>query len=144
MPRDDVPQGGGTSQEQDEPEQPDVRPGVAVAVALVLTVLLTVWASFLVPLRLSGVPVPVWALPLAAMLAAAAWAGRRAGIAGTVLPAALWLVLSWLVFGSARAEGDLVVPGTTSGYAYLFGGLVLWVLVVARASAASPRGGPRR
>lgn len=124
-------------------EEPLPAPFV-LGVALVLTALLSVWAAFLVPLRLGGVPLPAWLVPLAGMLAAASWAGRRVGPAGALVPAALWLAVSWLAFGSTRAEGDLVVPGSLSGYAYLFGGLVLWVVVVARASAATPGGGARR
>jgi hypothetical protein len=115
---------------------------LVVAGAVVLTLLLSVWAAFLVPVRAGSVPVPVWLLPLAVMLALGAAAGRRAGMTGALLPALTWLVSSGLLLGTKRAEGDLVVPPTVSGVAYLFGGMVLWAVVVVRAArvGATPAG----
>ena len=118
-------------------------PWLAVLVAVLATLLLTVWAAFLVPLRLGGLPVPLWVVPLVVMLGVALLAGRVAGVLATVLPAALWFLLSWIFFGVVRSEGDLVVPGTTSGYAYLYGGALGWAAVVL-GSAATPGPGTRR
>lgn len=120
----------------------DERPlpaAVVVAVALLLTALLSVWAAFLVPFRVGSVVVPLWLLPLVAMVAVARLASRRVGLWGALGPALLWLALSWLVLGTTRSEGDLVVPATATGYVYLCGGFVPWLVVVALASS-SPRG----
>jgi len=105
----------------------------------VLTGALTVWAAFLVPLRVGTLPAPAWLLPLAGTLALGWAAARRAGLLGALAPAVVWFVLSWPVLGAARAEGDLVVPGTGAGYAYLFGGLVAWAALVTAASGAARR-----
>ncbi len=113
---------------------------VVLAGVLVLTLLLTVWSAFLVPLRVGRVPLPLWLLPLVLMVTLAARAARVAGYAGAVLPAMTWLAVTWLGFAARRSEGDLVVPPTLSGYAYLFGGVLLWAAVVLRASAADRAG----
>jgi hypothetical protein len=112
---------------------------VVVVLATAVTVLLTLWAAFLVPLRLGSVPAPAWLVPLVAMLVVARAASRRAGLAGALLPGVAWLGLSWLVLGATRTEGDLVVPATASGYAYLFGGLLAWAALVTAASGADRR-----
>jgi hypothetical protein len=138
-------------------ETPLVR-GLLWAHLLVLTLLLTVWGGFLVPVHVGGFPAPVWLVPLAALLGLGVGASRELGLAGALVPALVWVALSWLVLGTMRSEGDLVVPPTVSGYAYLVGGLVAWAVVVLRASAAdrdrqladrpgagaSPRPGSRR
>jgi hypothetical protein len=128
---------GGPAPHQDAPAP--LPSWVVVAVATVLVAALTVWAAFLVPLRAGTLPAPAWLVPLAASLALGWWAARRAGVLGAVPPAAVWFLLSWPVLGSARAEGDLVVPGTGAGYAYLFGGLVAWAALVTAASGADRR-----
>jgi hypothetical protein len=122
-------------------KEQDLPPVLVLALVLLFTVLLSLWAAFLVPLRVGDLPVPVWLVPLAAMLAMARAAARRLGLPGALLPALVWLALNVLVLGSTRAEGDLVVPASVSGMAYLYGGMVLWALVVVRASAAT-RPGP--
>ena len=133
----------------DEPAAPDgdERPlpaGVVVAVVLWLTLLLSVWGAFLSPFRVGSVLVPLWLVPLAVMIALAWAAARRAGLWGALAPALLWLTITYPVFGVQRPEGDLVVPATTAGYAYLFGGAVPWLVVVARASADKRAGRPAR
>lgn len=115
--------------------EPPLPVPLVLAVAVLLTLLLSVWAAFLVPVRIGAVPVPVWLLPAAGMLAVGLAAGRRAGLPGALLPAITWLLSSGLAFGTKRAEGDLVVPPTLSGLLYLYGGMVLWAVVVLRTSA---------
>jgi hypothetical protein len=109
---------------------------VVLGIALVLVLLLTVWSAFLVPLHAGSTPVPLWLLPFAGMLAIGTVASRRLGLAGALAPALLWLAVGVLGFGSRTGGGDLVVPPSLSGYAYLFGGTVAWAAVVLRASAA--------
>ena len=135
----------------DTPPRPDTPPddeplpaAVVLGGAVLLTALLSIWAGFLVPLRVGDLPLPVWLVPLGAMLAVAVAAGRRIGLAGALAPALVWLSSSTFQ-GAKRAEGDLVVPATLPGYAYLVGGLLLWAAVVLHASAASrpdPRPSP--
>jgi MYXO-CTERM domain-containing protein len=126
-----------------DPDAPAPLPsGLVVAGATVLTAALTVWAAFLVPLRVGSLPAPAWLLPLAGALVLGRAAARRAGLPGALAPAVVWFLLSWPVLGAARTEGDLVVPGTGSGYAYLFGGLLAWAALVVGASGAHRRRRP--
>jgi len=109
-----------------------VPPALALTVVVVLAVLLTAWAAFLVPVRVRDVAVPVWLVPLGVLLAICRAAARTAGRTAVLVPAMVWLGLSWLALGTVRAEGDLVVPGTAPGYGYLVGGLLLWLVLLAR------------
>jgi len=128
------------------PGEPPLPAWVVLLGVVVLTLLLSVWAAFLVPVRIHGFPVPFWLLPLAAMLGLALAAARRAGTGAAVLLGGLWGAVNVFGFGTTRTEGDLVVPGTPSGYAYLFGGFALWLAVIARAASAQGpvRPTPRR
>lgn len=108
---------------------------------LALTVLLALWGAFLVPLRVSGVVLPVcWLLALVGNVVLGAAGGRLQGKAGVVLPVLLWLFVAFTL-GNRRAEGDLVVPGSTAGLGFLLagavGGAVAYGLHVSR--APSPR-----
>lgn len=132
---DPAPPGGPSAERSADAQERPLPAPVLVAVVLVLTVLLSVWGAFLVPFRVHGVVVPLWLLPLAAMLTLAHVAARRVGLWGALAPGLLWLGLTWLVFGTPRPEGDLVVPATPAGYAYLFGGFVPWLVVVGLASS---------
>ena len=96
----------------------------AYALVLALTVLLALWGAFLVPFRVSGTLVPVsWLLALAGNVVLGTAGGRLYGRAGAVVPMLLWLVVA-LTLGSRRAEGDLVVPGSTTGLVFLLVGAV--------------------
>jgi len=115
--------------------------GAAYGLVLVLTVLLAVWAAFLVPLRVDGTLVPVcWLLALGGTVGLGTAGGRLYGKAGVIGPVLLWLVVAF-TFGSRRAEGDLVVPGSTTGLVFLLagavGGAVAYGVQVTR--APSPR-----
>ncbi len=98
--------------------------GVAgIVLATVFAVAMALFASFLVPLRIGSVPVPLaWAVA-AAGAAASVWfarytAGRRWAAA---VPAFAWFCA--VVPMTARtAEGDLVVAGTWVGYGTLLVG----------------------
>lgn len=122
-----------------------VPPALALTVVVVLAVLLTVWAAFLVPVRVRDLAVPVWLVPLGVLLAICRAAARSAGRPAVLAPGLVWLALSWLVLGTVRAEGDLVVPGTGPGYGYLGGGLLLWLVLLARTpdGPAGPAGDAR-
>jgi hypothetical protein len=110
-------------------------PLVLVATA-VLTFLLSVWAAFLVPLRIGTVPVPVSLVLLASVLVLGVLAGRSAGWPGALLLALLWAGIT-VPLALRRPEGDLVVQGyygsSLVGVLYLFGGFVGWAAVISRA-----------
>lgn len=93
--------------------------GAAYGLVVVLAVLLAVWGCFLVPLRVGGVPVP---LACVVALAGNALLGRAGaglfGRAGAAGPGIVWLAVV-LVLSSPRTEGDLVVPSTSVGLAFL-------------------------
>lgn len=123
----------------DDAGQPALPAWLVVAVVLGLTALLSVWAGFLAPERIGRVLVPVWLVPLAVMLGLARAASRRVGLWGALGPALVWVALSWAGLGVQRPEGDLVLPGTGWAYVYLLTGFVLWLVVVALASAPRRR-----
>jgi hypothetical protein len=109
--------------------------GVLVCLAAVEA---AVAECFYVPLRVGR-----WPLPLAVAGAVAgnvvlprlvvAATGRR----GTaLLPPVVWLIVA-LLFAASRPEGDLVVPGTASGLAFLFLGAIAGAF--GAVSASPPR-----
>ncbi len=96
-----------------------VERGWAYALVLLLTVLLALWGSFLVPFRLGGTLVPVSLVIAVVGNVLVGRAGARvAGSTGAVVPGVLWVGLT-LVLSGRRAEGDVVVPGTAVGLAFL-------------------------
>ena len=91
---------------------------------LLLALLLAVWGSFLVPLRIGTVPVPVsWLIAVVGNGLLGWVGGRLLGRLGAAGPGVVWLAVA-LTFGSQRAEGDLVVPGTAVGLVFLVAGAV--------------------
>jgi hypothetical protein len=122
-----------------------VRVTGGVLVAL-LAVEVAVWECFLVMLRVGRVPVPLSAVAAVAgnvLLARAivTVTGRRPA---ALLPPVLWL-LTVLVFAAPRAEGDLVVPGTWQGLAFLFLGALAGAFGAATSMTSRPwlpRGSP--
>lgn len=124
-----------------EPAAPLGRGGTAAAYALVLllSVLLALWGAFLVPLRVGGTLVPVsWVVALVGNVVLGSIGGRLLGKLGAVVPVLLWLAVAFTL-GSRRAEGDLVVPGSTPGLVFLLagavGGAVAYGVQVTRVSA---------
>lgn len=100
-------------------------------------VLAGVLGSFVHPVRTAGLPgglMVALALCAAVFVAAGLLAGARTGAAAA---AAGWL-LPVLLFSAPRPEGDLVVPGTAAGYAWLLGGTVVAALAVARPYGSLP------
>ena len=94
------------------------------ALVLLLALLLAVWGAFLVPLRIGTVPVPVsWVIAVVGNGLLGWVGGRLLGRLGAAGPGIVWLVVA-LTFGTQRAEGDLVVPGTTTGLVFLVSGAV--------------------
>jgi hypothetical protein len=134
-----------------EPEGPPSPAYVAVAYAvlLALTVLLTLWGAFLVPLRVGGALVPVSWLLVAVGNVGLVVAGRRlAGVGGAAVPALLWLAMA-LLLTSRRTEGDLVVVSSYVGYGYLLVGALAAAVTFGfvsggRSAPASPASGARR
>ena len=117
-----------------EPAQPPRASGVAAgtvaayALVLLLSVVLAVWSAFFVPLRVGAVPLPLAHVAVVAgNLALGLAGGRLLGRTGAAPPGIVWLTVA-LSFGSKRAEGDLVVPGTLPGVAYLAVGTVAAVV----------------
>jgi hypothetical protein len=105
--------------------------GVAVQAAVV--------ECFLVPLHVGRWPVPV-SVPAAVVgnVLLARLMARLTGRRNTaVLPPVLWLGVV-LVLAAPRAEGDLVVPGSPTGLAFLFFGAIAGAL--GAASALMPGG----
>jgi Family of unknown function (DUF6113) len=85
-----------------------------------------------------GVPVGL-VVGLALSLAVFAFAGLAArSRSGAAAAAAGWLLVV-LALSVRRPEGDLVVPGTALGYAWLLGGTVLAGLAVSWPYALLPR-----
>jgi hypothetical protein len=108
---------------------------------------LAVGGSFLVPLRIGSVPIPVSVL-LAVLgnVALARLAGRWTGsVAAAAVPPVLWLVVV-IVLSLPRSEGDLIVPGTLTGLVFLFAGSVAGAYGVASTITrqARSRQAPRR
>lgn len=122
------------------PRPEPVRPGsltqiVGYALVLVLAVLLAVWGSFLVPLRVGGVLAPVsWVIAAVGNAALVVAAGRLAGRLPALVPALLWLTIV-TTLGGARSEGDRIVPGTLAGIGFLAVGTLSSVAAFAVVSA---------
>lgn len=93
--------------------------------------------SFAHPLRLAGLPV---GLGIGLLLTAAVLAAVRtaSGARSAVGVAALGWCGPVLVLSAPRPEGDLVIPATALGYAWLLGGLVLAAVAVLRRPAGRP------
>lgn len=96
--------------------------GWAYVLVLLLTVLLALWGAFLVPFRVGGVLVPVsLVIAVVGNIAVGRAAAVLAGSTGPLLTGVLWIGLT-LVLSSRRAEGDVVVPGSTVGMGFLVAG----------------------
>jgi hypothetical protein len=109
---------------------------------LVLAVELACWESFLTAARPFGHSVPVSAgLAVVGNLAVGA-AGARAlrRPLGAVVPGVLWLAIA-LTLGTGTASGDVVVPETGRGVAFLLAGAASAAVAVALAGARFA-GGP--
>lgn len=93
--------------------------------------------SFAHPLRLAGLPVGL--AGGLALTAAVVALGRAAGAGrGPGLVAALGWCVPVLLLSAPRPEGDLVIPASGLGYAWLLGGLaVVAASVVRRPSAGA-------
>jgi hypothetical protein len=85
-----------------------------------------VLGAFAYETRVQGLPAGVAAALLAeggVVAAAGVWNAARSA---ALLPAIGWVV-SVLVFATPRPKGDLIIAPTHAGYAYLLGGLILFV-----------------
>lgn len=111
----------------------------AVAVGAVAGLL----GSFVHPLRLLGLPTGLLcglALTAVAVAASGLLAGERSG----ALAAAIGWVAPVLLLSAPRPEGDLVVPGTALGFAWLVGGTVVAGVAVSWPYAGSGRSSGHR
>lgn len=110
--------------------------GVLVALA---TIMLTLLGSFLVPLRVSGTPIPLAHAVALVGNAALPWLMVRAtesrGLA--VLPLMVWLIVAFVATSSGPG-GDVLIEGNGRGLAFLVagtaGGVLGMVLVTAQTS----------
>ncbi len=94
--------------------------------------------SFVHALEPAGLPL---GLLLAGALSAAVFVtcGLALGRPGAVAAAGGWLLVV-LLLASQRPEGDLVVPGSTGGYLWLLGGMVVaGACTVPRYRSMAPR-----
>ena len=84
-------------------------------------------------------PAPLLAAAFVVVNGGFAWlaAWGMGGRLGGVVPAAAWLAVA-IALSQQRPEGDLVIPGTTSGYVFLVGGLVAFAVGLAT-SPVRPR-----
>ena len=117
--------------------------GWASVLVLLLTVLLALWGAFLVPFRVGGTLVPVSiVIAVVGNVLVGRAASRLAGSGGALATGALWTGLA-LVLSSRRAEGDVVVPGSAVGMAFLVAG-VLASAVAYGAAVLRPAAGRAR
>jgi hypothetical protein len=117
--------------------------GWASALVVLLTVLLALWGAFLVPFRVGGTLVPVSILiAVVGNVLVGRAAARLAGSSGPLLTGVLWVGLT-LVLSSRRAEGDVVVPGSSVGMAFLAAG-ALASAVAYGAAVLRPAASPAR
>jgi hypothetical protein len=117
--------------------------GLAFALVLVLGVELACWESFFVPARPLGLPLPLSALAAVVGNLVVGTAGARVlrSVAGAVVPGLLWLGVA-LTFGTGTAAGDVVVPETGRGIAFLIAGAAAAAAAVAM-SAPNARSAPK-
>jgi hypothetical protein len=103
--------------------------GLLIAVAAIG---LAVVEAFLVPLRIGSVPFPIAVLlAVAGNVVLARLAGRQTGsILAAVAAPLLWLLVV-IVLSLPRPEGDLILPGSATGLAFLFAGAVAGAFGVA-------------
>ncbi len=121
-----------------------VERGWAYALVLLLTVLLALWGAFLVPFRVGGALVPVSLVIAVVGNVLVGRAGARvAGSAGAVVPGLLWVGLT-LVLSGRRAEGDVVVPGSAVGLAFLLAGALASAVAYGAAVLRPGASGARR
>ena len=122
-------------------------PSVPIVVAsyallLVLSALLSLWGSFLVPFRVGGVVVPVsWAIAVGGNVALAVAGSRMVGRGGAAVPGIVWAAVAFAL-AMRRTEGDLVVVGTLVGTGFLVLGALsafgAYMLLSSRAIPAEP------
>jgi len=101
---------------------------VAVRVLLLVPAVLAgavagLLGSFVHAVEPAGLPLGLllaWALSAGVFVTC----GLALGRAGAVAAAGGWLLVV-LLLASQRPEGDLVVPGSTEGYAWLLGGMLV-------------------
>ena len=116
----------------------------AYALVLVLTVLLALWGSFLVPFRVGSTLVPVsLVISVVGNVLVGRAASRLVGSTGPLLTGGLWVALT-LVLSSRRAEGDVVVPGSAVGLAFLVAGALASAVAYGAAVLRPTPGGVRR
>lgn len=102
----------------------EARRGGAFLLVLVLALLTALWGSFLVPLRIASVVLPVSVvLACGANVVLGTAGGRLYGRLGAALPGLVWFCVV-ATFQARRPEGDLVVPGSLTGYAFLLLGSI--------------------
>ncbi|MEW2352560.1 DUF6113 family protein [Spirillospora sp. NPDC029432] len=113
--------------------------GAAYAALGLLGAIVGVLGSFAHPWTAGSVPVAGIALILLnfGMVRLAGWA--MGGRIGAAVPALLWTAVA-VALSARRGEGDLIVPGTTTGYLFIIGGLVAVVIGVSLVPARRPPG----
>ncbi len=122
---------------------------VSFALVVLLAVQLAVWGSFLTPLRVGGVLVPVaWAVAAVGNVGLGVVGGRLLGRVGAAVPVLLWLVIAFTL-GGRRAEGDLIVTNSIGGVGFLLVGAVAGAVAVSlsrrgQRRSASPAPGSGR
>ncbi|MFF5265101.1 DUF6113 family protein [Actinomadura viridis] len=113
--------------------------GAAYAALGVLGAVLGVIGSFAQEWTVG--PVPVAGLVLIAVNFGTALAAGRAmgGRLAAVIPTLVWAAVAFAM-SVRRPEGDLVVPGTLTGYLFIIGGLVAGVVAMSLVPSRRPPG----
>ena len=118
--------------------------GWAYALLPLLTVLLALWGAFLVPFRVGATLVPVSiVLAVVGNVLVGRAAARLAGSSGALATGVLWTGVA-LLLASRRAEGDVVVPGSAVGTAFLLAGVLASAVAYGAAVLRPAPDGARR
>ncbi|GAA2420976.1 hypothetical protein GCM10010191_35440 [Actinomadura vinacea] len=113
--------------------------GAAYAALGLLGALLGLVGSFAQGWTIGSVPVVAIVLILVnfGLARLAGWAMR--GRMGPMTLVLVWGLVTWSL-SVPRDEGDLIVPGTLTGYLFIIGGLLAGVIAVTLVPAARPEG----
>lgn len=139
----EVPPGGATASGPDRPDgRAPVDAVLSCAAYVVLGLLGAVFGavgSFVQNWTAGKVPVAAIVLVVLVFCMVRLAGLGMGGRLGAAIPAVMWALVAF-VMSMRRAEGDLIVPGTTAGYVYIIGGMLAAVAGVMLVPPARPPG----